>query len=437
MRRTLRAATYLGVAWLWATGMMPRSWAQADDVVRFKITNPGQALYKIAVPKLLGDGESAQVMQEVLTGDLNASGLFKTLDPSSFVADLAKEELTIGPDSWRTVGAEGVVKARTTTIGGDLSVEFRLYEVIKGDKPVLTKTYRAPTANVRRLAHIFADEIVRYYSGEDSFFGTQIAFSRPLGSQQALVVMDYDGAGQHMVTSNDSHNILPSWHPSGTSLLYTSFVRGTPDLWSTSSSSSKPKRVSTRPGLNTGGVFSPDGSRIAVTLSFEGNSEIYVISPTGDVIKRLTNNPAIDSSPTWSPDGSQIAFVSDRHGSPQIWKMSASGADQVKLTRKGSYNVEPAWSPKPLSGKSLIAFSGRDEKGNLDIFTLDATSQELQRITENQGANSHPTWAPTGRALAFKSSRGGIFVSTADGKTQRPVFRGAAETPSWGPLVKP
>lgn len=124
---------------------MPRSWAQADDVVRFKITNPGQALYKIAVPKLLGDGESAQVMQEVLTGDLNASGLFKTLDPSSFVADLAKEELTIGPDSWRTVGAEGVVKARTTTIGGDLSVEFRLYEVIKGDKPVLTKTYRAPT----------------------------------------------------------------------------------------------------------------------------------------------------------------------------------------------------------------------------------------------------------------------------------------------------
>ena len=117
--------------------------------------------------------------------------------------------------------------------------------------------------------------------------------------------------------------------------------------------------------------------------------------------------------------------------------MSASGADQVKLTRKGSYNVEPAWNPKLLSGKSLIAFSGRDEKGNLDIFTLDATSQELQRITENQGSNSHPTWAPTGRALAFKSSRGGIYVSTADGKTQRPGFRGAAETPSWGPLVKP
>jgi len=416
---------------------MPRAQAQTDDVVRFKITNPGQALYKIAVPKLLGDGESAQVMQEVLTGDLNSSGLFKTLDPNSFVADLAKEDLSIGPDSWRTVGAEGVVKARTTNTGGDVSVEFRLFEVIKGDRPVLTKTYRAPSANIRRLAHIFADEIVRYYTGEDSFFGTQIAFSRPIGRQQELVIMDYDGAGQHSITSNGSQNILPSWHPSGSSLLYTSFVRGTPDLWSTTSGGGKPKRISTRPGLNTGGVVSPDGTKIAVTLSFEGNSEIYVLTPAGDVIKRLTNNPAIDSSPTWSPDGGQIAFVSDRHGSPQIWKMSASGGDQVKLTRKGGYNVEPAWNPKMLNGKSLIAFSGRDEKGNLDIFTIDAVNQELQRITENQGSNSHPTWAPTGRALAFKSSRGGIYVSTADGKTQRPVFRGGAETPSWGPYVKP
>jgi TolB protein len=183
--------------------------------------------------------------------------------------------------------------------------------------------------------------------------------------------------------------------------------------------------------------MSPDGTKIAVTLSFEGNSEIYLITPAGDIIKRLTNNPAIDSSPTWSPDGSQIAFVSDRHGSPQIWKMSASGSDQVKLTRKGSYNVEPSWSPKPLNGKSLIAFSGRDEKGNMDIFTIDAATQDLQRITENQGSNSHPSWAPTGRALVFKSSRGGVYISTADGKTQRPVFRGSAETPSWGPYVKP
>lgn len=411
--------------------------ANAEDVVRFRITNPGQALYKIAVPKPVGDGEQARVLQEVLGLDLAISGLFQTLNPASFVADLEKEDLSIAPDSWRTVGAEGVVKARAAVSGSDLVVEFRLYEVIKGDRAVLTKNYRAPVSSVRRLGHTFADEVVRYFTGEDSFFGTQIAFSRKTGPRQELVVMDYDGAGLRQVTQNQSQNLLPSWHPGGASLLYTSFVRGTPDLWQVAPSSAKPRRISTRPGLNTGGVFSPDGTRIAVTLSFEGNSEIYLITPTGELIKRLTNNPAIDSSPTWSPDGSQIAFVSDRHGSPQIWKMPAAGGEQTKLTRKGNYNVEPAWNPKTPWGKSLVAFSGRDEKGAMDIFTVDTVSGDLQRITENQGTNTHPSWAPTGRALVFTSSRGGLYLSTADGKNQRPVFAGRAESPAWGPHSKP
>ena len=321
-------------------------------------------------------------------------------------------------------------------IGGDLSVEFRLFEVVKGDSPVLTKNYRAGEVNTRNLAHQFAAEVVKYFTNEDSFFGTQIAFSKVSGQTKEIAIMDWDGAGVHTVTGNGSQNILPSWHPSGGSLLYTSFVRESPDLWMVAAGGGKPRRISTRSGLNTGGVFAPDGSKLALTLSFEGNSEIYLLTPGGDIVKRLTNNPGIDSSPTWSPDGSQIAFVSDRHGSPQIWKMPAGGGNPVKLTHKGGYNQEPSWSPKPVNGKTVIAFSGRDEKGTFDIFTVDPATQELARLTENRGSNTHPTWAPNARAIAYKSSRGGIFAATFDGKTERPVYRGGAESPSWGPLRK-
>lgn len=416
---------------------------RADDVVRFRITNPGQALYKVAVPAILGDGSSAGVLQEVISFDLGLSGFFKVLDPHSFVADLAKEELGINPDSWKTVGAESVIKGRVTSLGSDLSIEFRLYEVIKGENTVLTKNYRAPQGDIRKLGHLFAAEVVRYFSGEDAFFTTQIAFARSQGPQQELAVMDWDGAGVRSLTQNGSQNYMPSWHPSGGSLLYTSFVRGTPDLWTVPAAGGKPRRVSTRPGLNTGGVYSPDGSKIAMTLSFEGNSEIYLVTPSGEIIKRLTNNPGIDTSATFSPDGSQIAFVSDRFGSPQIWVMSATGGNQTRLTRKGNFNQEPAWSPRPVpsssggQGQSLIAFTGRDERNNYDIFTINPQTGEMQRITENRGSNTHPTWAPNARAIAYKSSRGGIFVATADGKTERQVYRGGAETPSWGPLVKP
>lgn len=415
----------------------PPAAGRADDVVRFRITNPGQALYKIAIPAVLGDASAAAVMTEVLSTDLALSGYFKVLDPKSFVADLAKEDVNMSPDAWKPVGAESLIKAKVTSSGGDLSVEFRLYELIKGDQPVLGKAYRGSVGDTRKLAHLFAAEVLKYFTAEDSFFHSQIAFSRVDGRQQELTVMDWDGADVRQVTRNGSQNYLPGWSPKGDALLYTSFVRGTADLWQIPSAGGRPKRISTRPGMNTGGVFSPTSGQIAATLSFEGNSEIYLLSPGGEIIKRLTNNPGIDSSPSFSPDGSQIAFVSDRYGSPQIWVMAADGSGQRRLTTKGSYNQEPSWAPKAINGQSLIAFTGRDERGNFDIFTINAASAELTRITEGRGSNSHPSWAPNARALTYKSSRGGIWVSTFDGKTERQVYRGSVESPVWGPTRAP
>ena len=162
---------------------------QADEVVRFRITNPGQALYKVAVPKGIGDGTSAQLLQEVVSNDLALSGFFKVLDPTSFVADLAKEGLDVAIDSWRPVGAEAVIKAHPQLVGGDLTIEFRLYELVKGDKPVLTKSYRASAQEPRKLAHLFAGEVVRYFTGEDTFFGSQIAFARGSGAHQEVAVV--------------------------------------------------------------------------------------------------------------------------------------------------------------------------------------------------------------------------------------------------------
>jgi TolB protein len=196
----------------------------------------------------------------------------------------------------------------------------------------------------------------------------------------------------------------------------------------------KPRVLSSRPGINTGASFSPDGQRIAATLSQDGNSEIYLLDKNGGVIKRLTNNPFIDSSPSWSPDGSRIVFVSDRHGSPQVWVMAADGSGQQRLTRRGNYNTEPKWTPR--KDAPLVAFSGRDEKLAYDIFTVNVDTGEMVRITEGHGSNNAPTWAPNGRAIAYESSRGGLWISTADGRTEKQVYRGSAIGPAWGPSLR-
>ncbi len=437
LHRTRKAVVTAGGALL-AVGLIAAaalpSHAQSEgDAVRFKIQAGGRDLYKIAVPLPLGDKAAAQTAADVIGNDLLMSGFFKVIDAKATLANLQAEQLTINPQDWRNVGAEGVVKARATPYGGEVRYEFRLYELTKGDQPVLSKDYRGSVTQARQLAHQWAAEVLKYYTGESSFFVSRIAFSADTGKRRRDVFsMDWDGASVQQVTTA-SQNILPAWAPSGSELVFTSFLAGKPDLYLVPASGGRPRSVSARPGLNMGGAFSPDGSKIACTLSQDGNSEIYILSRDGSILKRLTNNPFIDTSPSWSPDGSRIAFVSDRHGNPQIWVMAADGSGQTKLTRRGSYNQTPAWSPR--RDAPLIAFTARDEKYAYDVFTVNADSGEMNRITEGHGSNQHPTWAPNGRAVAYESSRGGVWLSTADGRTERQVFKGGASAPSWGPSL--
>jgi TolB protein len=408
--------------------------AGPDDAVRFKIGTGGKDLYKIAAPSPLGtQGAQAQAIADQLNTDLSLSGFFKVLDNKAILANLSAEGLTINPPDWRNIGAEGVSKGRVTPYGSEIKVEFRLYEVGRGDQPVLSKDYRAPASTLRGIIHAWAGEIVRYYTSEQPFFNSRIAFSQPQGKMRRdLYVMDWDGAGVYPITRT-SQNVLPSWSPSAMEILYTTYLGGKPDLYAMPSNGGKGRVISARPGLNMGAAFSPDGSKIAATLSQDGNSEIYLLSRDGAIIKRLTNNPFIDTSPTWSPDGSRIAFVSDRFGSPQIWTMNADGSNQQRLTRKGNYNQTPRWCPR--KDLPLIAFTARDEKYNYDIFTINADTGEVVRITEGHGSNQNPSWAPNGRAIAYESSRGGVWISTFDGRTERQVYKGAASSPAWSPLL--
>lgn len=399
------------------------------------ITSPRREPYKIAVPRLIGDSALGSQTADIVSGDLATSGWFRVLDPHSFLARLEAEGLGIVVGDWRNVGAEGVSKGSAVSYSGEISMDFKLYEVARGARPVLERSYKGPESQARAFAHAWSAEVVRYFAQEDSFFNTQIAYVSAAGPGRADVyAMDYDGANVRRITDNGSQNILPAWSPSGGQIAYTSFVRGNPDLYLVPAGGGRARRIAQYPGVNMGAAFSPDGSQIAITLSQDDNSEIYLLSINGTILKRLTDNPFIDSSPAWSPDGAQLAFVSNRHGSPQIWTMSSSGANQQRLTRQGNYNQEPAWCPR--CREATIAFTGRDEKGVMDIFTISVMTGEILRLTEGQGRNEHASWAPNGRALAYASTKGGIWVTTADGRFARQVRRGDAITPAWGPASK-
>ena len=406
--------------------------AGAGSGVVIDVNGANRGLYPIAVP-LAPEGDAAsKEVEQIEASDLGLAGVFKVVDPTSFLADLKTEALNIDPQKWKDVGAFGVVKYRVTAD----QIEFRLYEVSKGNTAVLTKMYKRAGSTNRQIVHRWCNEVVKYYTKENGFFGSQIAFTAKGKGTSQIMAMDFDGTNAYVVSHNTSTNILPAWSPSGGKIAYTSFMRNNPDLYVGTPNGSRPQKLSAQKGMNTGAAFSPDGSKIALTLSKDGNPEIYIINANdGSIIKRLTNDKSIDTSPAWSPDGSTIAFVSDRNGGPQIFTVSSSGGSAKQVSFNGNYNTTPTWSPQ--TGKHIIAYTTRDG-GTYDIVALDIDSKQMVRITQNEGNNEEPSFSPNGRVIAYARQGQGIFISNADGKGKaQKVYSGSATGVDWGPAPAP
>ncbi len=405
--------------------------ADSDDLPTIRITPAGTDLFRLALPKAVGDGDTAGAL-DTETRDLDISGIFHLLDPASFPADLQKEGMGFSSALWSQVGAQGVAKIKVGhAASGAAQIDGALYVIGRGEGPVLSHTYKG--SDVHDAVHQFANEIVAYFTGQPGIFGSRIAVALT-GKNREILTMDMDGSHVMAVTKMGSDCLLPAFSPGGGEIAFTSYLRGNPDLWIVSAGGGRARRVSKQPGLNTGAAWTPSGSSIALTMSYEGNAEIYRISASEGVIQtKLTINSAIDSSPSYSPDGSQIAFVSNRRGSPQIFVMPSTGGDgnAKRVTFQGKYNQTPRWNPR--ADKPQIAFTGRDERGVFDIFILDMKTGKIDRVTQSRGSNQDPTWSPDGRLLAYVSSRGGLFVANPETRHEVQVWRGAGSSPSWGP----
>jgi len=136
-----------------------------------------------------------------------------------------------------------------------------------------------------------------------------------------------------------------------------------------------------------------------------------------------SNEPLM--SPAWSPDGQSLAYVSFEDRLPSIYVQQLRSGERRRVSAKAGVNQAPAFSP---DGKKLaLTLSTRD--GNLDIYTLDLTTQALVRITDDPGIDTEPQWSKDGQSLYFTSDRAGgpqiyrIGVQPGD-KPRRLTFQG-------------
>lgn len=420
---------------IWSTSI-------ADAKVYLDIGSPIAKKLPVAVTTFHSpEGEAAVVaskITEVITHDLEMSGLLNILDKTTYPVDPLKAELSaemIDFKPWLAIGAEALVKGKVSLDGRNLTVDARLYDVTTG-KQVMISRYNREAKDFRKIAHIIADNIIANLTGEKGTFSTRIAFVSNAGGNKEIFAMDYDGEAVESVTRNGSINISPAWSPDGSAISYVSFKEGRSAIYIKDVRNGSDKRLSLPEGTSMGASWAPDGQRLAVVISRNGNADIYVVNRDGSGFSRITDSWGLDVSPSWSPNGKEIAFVSDRGGNPQIYIMDSSGGNVRRLTFEGKYNVSPSWSPK---GDSIV-FAGMID-GKFNIFTINPDNSGLIQLTVDVGNNENPTWSPDGRFITFSSTRAGgsgIYIMHSDGTDQKKVtsVNGRTTNPSWGPRVK-
>ncbi|HEY5339272.1 MAG TPA: Tol-Pal system beta propeller repeat protein TolB [Rhizomicrobium sp.] len=413
--------------------------APAAAQLRVDVTQGNVQPLPIAIPDFISDPAGAQIAG-VVRADLDRSGLFKPLDPKSFVEQIKNINVPPNFANWRVINAQALVTGQVQMQpDGRLRVDFRLWDVAGGGQ-MLGLQYFTTTDNWRRIAHLISDAIYQRITGEKGYFDTRIVFISESGPaidrKKRLAVMDEDGANPKFLTNGSYLVLTPRFNPTAQMIAYMSYIAGKPRVYLFDMESGKQEMLGNFPNMTFSPRFSPDGNKVAMTLEQNGNSDIYVMDLRTRSVTRLTSDPAIDTSPSYSPDGTKIVFESDRGGSQQVYVMNADGSNAHRISFGGGKNGTPVWSPRG----DLIAFTKQDGGTfHVGVMRPDGSGE---RMLTNGWEDEGPTWAPNGRVLMFgRSERGGrgssIWSIDVTGRNERRVLTpGSASDPAWSPLIQ-
>ena len=444
--RSARMRAALVAALACAAAVLAALPARAD--LRVDITRGTIKPLPIAIPEFYsakaGDPDVGKNIADVISNDLESSGLFKPIDRRAFIQTVS--ELKVRPrfGDWRQINAQALVAGSAATEpDGRLRVEFRLWDVF-GESQLTGLQYFTAPGNWRRVAHIIADEIYKRITGESGYFDTRIVYISETGPAnrriKRLAIMDQDGANHRYLTDGSALVLTPRFSPTAQEITYLAYTNNRPRVYLYNIDTGQQEILGDFPGMTFAPRFSPDGNRVIMSMAQDGNSEIYTMDLRTRRVQRLTDNPAIDTSPSYAPDGRQIVFNSDRGGSQQLYVMRADGSDVHRISfGKGRY-ATPVWSPRG----DLIAFT-HIEGGTFAIGVMRPDGSGERLLTDGFLVEG-PTWAPNGRVLMFfretrrktgSAPTAHLYSIDLTGHNERLIKtpEGGSD-PAWSPLVK-
>jgi len=402
--------------------------SMASAVLTIEIIGAGEHQIPVSLVPFGGDEKIAQAINEVVTGDLLRSGLFRLVDPTGKSPHVPAE---VSFPDWEVRGAEALAIGTVAAQGGRIEARFRLLDVVKQTE-LIAQAVSASESQIRAIGHRIADMIYEKLTGDKGVFSTRIAYVNRQEKKFSLIVADSDGHNEQTVLAQNEPIMSPAWSPDGSQLAYASFETGHAVVYVQSLYTNQRRVLANFRGSNSAPVWSPDGKQMALVLTRDGSSQIYLARPDGSDIRRITFSGAIDTEPNFSPDGQYLLFTSDRGGSPQIYRMPVKGGPTERLTFGEGSSFSPRHSP---DGKNFVfAYLSN---GRFYIALQDFQTGQMSLLTEG-GWEKKPSFAPNGKLILFASEgrgRGILATVSSDGRVKQHMFTqsGDAREPVWGP----
>lgn len=389
----------------------------------------------IAIPAF-GGGQVGADIAAVISNNLNRSGLFRPLDPASFVEKGLTTAVQPQFPLWKQINAQALLNGDVTVENGRLKVSFRLWDVA-AEQQIVGQEFTSNPENWRRVAHQISDAVYQHLTGEKGYFDTRVVFVAESGGRAArvtrLAIMDQDGANPSYLTDGSTLVLSPRFSSTSQEITYMELKPNASAIYLFNLETGRRESLGQFPGMVFAPRFSPDGQKVVFSVERGGNSDLFLMDLRSHTTTRLTSDPAIDTSASFSPDGSRIVFNSDRSGTPQIYVMGADGSNPRRISFGQGRYTDPVWSP---TGE-FIAYTRQSGDFRVGVMKPDGSEEHL--LTAGP-MDEGPTWAPNGRVLMF--SRGGTGASRlwsvdVTGRVQQAVpYPNAASQPAWSPLLQ-
>ncbi|MEM6522120.1 MAG: S9 family peptidase, partial [Cyanobacteria bacterium P01_C01_bin.70] len=282
---------------------------------------------------------------------------------------------------------EGVSNVSYQPTVGDY---FLFSQDVGGTEANQTYRYDVDTGNITLLT----DGTSRNSGGVWSTAGDRIVYTstRRNGADADLYIMSpLASAGDRRLAEVEGGGWFPTdWSPDDRQIAVIQYISiNETYLWLLDAETGDRTRLTPSPEAASvaylDGIFSPDGQRL-YTVS-DRDSEFlhlgYVDLQTGELI-HLTDD--IDWNVEWtdlSPDGQQLAFVVNENGSSVLYLMdTVTGAKRTFADLPAGRIRNLSWH---LSGQEL-GFTLYSARSTADVFSLDVTTEEMQRWTQSETA---------------------------------------------------